>query len=199
MQFFLSLLFSLGPAHSLFLLFLFLFFHAAQAQPAFLFSLPFPHSPAQLAFLSFVSSTARPSLAAGPALPSGLVHHPRAPYLPFTRSLTGGARLSGSSSSSTRTHARVRLSHQVFKDKTECITICMPGSSSIHIVTSSVNNQQQYHEIRTKRLQNYQSYTAYPGNEDYKLHWQSTGGCTVLELSSIFKELHVTFSSEQQL
>jgi hypothetical protein len=39
-----------------------------------------------------------------------------------------------------------------FKDKTECITICMPGSSSIHIVTSSVNNQQQYHENRIKRL-----------------------------------------------
>jgi hypothetical protein len=27
-----------------------------------------------------------------------------------------------------------------FKDKTECITICIPESSSIHIVTSSVNN-----------------------------------------------------------
>jgi hypothetical protein len=39
-----------------------------------------------------------------------------------------------------------------FKNKTECITICMPGSSSIHIVTSSVNNQQQYHEKRIKRL-----------------------------------------------
>jgi hypothetical protein len=34
------------------------------------------------------------------------------------------------------------LSQPVFKDKTECITICMPGSSSIHIVTSLVNNQQ---------------------------------------------------------
>jgi hypothetical protein len=34
------------------------------------------------------------------------------------------------------------LSHPFFKDKTECITICMPVSSSIHIVTSSVNNQQ---------------------------------------------------------
>jgi hypothetical protein len=39
-----------------------------------------------------------------------------------------------------------------FKDKTECITICVAGSSSIHIVTSSVNNQQQYHEKRIKRL-----------------------------------------------
>jgi hypothetical protein len=39
-----------------------------------------------------------------------------------------------------------------FKDKTECITIYMPGSSSIHIVTLSVNNQQQYHEKRIKRL-----------------------------------------------
>jgi hypothetical protein len=38
------------------------------------------------------------------------------------------------------------------KDKTEFITICMSGSSSIHIVTSSVNNQQQYHEKRIKRL-----------------------------------------------
>jgi hypothetical protein len=44
------------------------------------------------------------------------------------------------------------LSHPVFKDQTECITICMPESSSIHIVTSSVNNQQQYHEKRIKRL-----------------------------------------------
>jgi hypothetical protein len=40
------------------------------------------------------------------------------------------------------------VSHPVFEDKTECITICMPGSSSIHIVTSSVNIQQQYHEKR---------------------------------------------------
>jgi hypothetical protein len=39
-----------------------------------------------------------------------------------------------------------------FKDKTECITICMPGSSSIHIVTSSVNNQQHYHKKRIRRL-----------------------------------------------
>jgi hypothetical protein len=45
-----------------------------------------------------------------------------------------------------------KVSHPVFKDKTECITICMLGSSSIHIVTSSVNNQQQYHEKRIKRL-----------------------------------------------
>jgi hypothetical protein len=44
------------------------------------------------------------------------------------------------------------VSHPVFKDQTECITICMPGSNSIHIVTSSVNNQQQYHEKRIKRL-----------------------------------------------
>jgi hypothetical protein len=29
-----------------------------------------------------------------------------------------------------------------FKDKTECITICMPRSSSMHIVTSLMNNQQ---------------------------------------------------------
>jgi hypothetical protein len=39
-----------------------------------------------------------------------------------------------------------------FKDKIECITICMLGSSSIHIVTSLVNNQQRYHEKRTKGL-----------------------------------------------
>jgi hypothetical protein len=44
------------------------------------------------------------------------------------------------------------LSHPVFKDKTECITICMPGSSSIHIVSLSVKNQQQYHEKWIKRL-----------------------------------------------
>jgi hypothetical protein len=36
------------------------------------------------------------------------------------------------------------MSHPIFKDKTECITICMPGSSSTHIVSSLVNNQQQY-------------------------------------------------------
>jgi hypothetical protein len=29
-----------------------------------------------------------------------------------------------------------------FKDKTKCITICISGSSSIHIETLSVNNQQ---------------------------------------------------------
>jgi hypothetical protein len=39
-----------------------------------------------------------------------------------------------------------------FKDKTEYITICIPESSSIDIMTSSVNNQQQYHEKRIKRL-----------------------------------------------
>jgi hypothetical protein len=44
------------------------------------------------------------------------------------------------------------LSNTVFKGKTQCITIRMPESSSIHIVTSSVNNQQQYHEKRVKRL-----------------------------------------------
>jgi hypothetical protein len=38
-----------------------------------------------------------------------------------------------------------------------------------------------------------------PGNEDSKLHKQSTGGCVGLELSIIFKRLHITFSSEQQL
>jgi hypothetical protein len=45
----------------------------------------------------------------------------------------------------------------------------------------------------------YQSYTVYPGNEDSKLHRQSSGGCVDLELSIIFKRLHITFSSEQQL
>jgi hypothetical protein len=39
-----------------------------------------------------------------------------------------------------------------FKDKSKCATICMAGSSSIHIVTSSANNEQQYHEKITKRL-----------------------------------------------
>jgi hypothetical protein len=69
MHFFFSLIFFLGPAHSLFLFFLSLFFHAAQAQPAFLFSLSSPHGPAQLAFLSLIPSTVQPSTAAGPALP----------------------------------------------------------------------------------------------------------------------------------
>jgi hypothetical protein len=44
-----------------------------------------------------------------------------------------------------------------------------------------------------------QCYTAYPGNGDSKLYRQSIGGCTSLELSIIFKRLHITFSSEQQL
>jgi hypothetical protein len=51
-----------------------------------------------------------------------------------------------------------------FKNKTECITICMPGSSSIHTVTSSVNNQQQYHEKWIKRLQRL--------SELYSLSWK---------------------------
>jgi hypothetical protein len=50
-----------------------------------------------------------------------------------------------------------------------------------------------------KDYKNYQSYTAYPGNEDSKLHKQLIGGCVGLELSIIFKRLHITFSSEQQL
>jgi hypothetical protein len=50
-----------------------------------------------------------------------------------------------------------------------------------------------------KYYKDYQSYTAYPGNGDFKLHRQSTGGCAGLELSIIFQRLHITFSSEQQL
>jgi hypothetical protein len=50
-----------------------------------------------------------------------------------------------------------------------------------------------------KDYKNYQSYTAYLGNEDSKLHRQSTGGCAGLGLSIIFKRLHITFSSKQQL
>jgi hypothetical protein len=50
-----------------------------------------------------------------------------------------------------------------------------------------------------KDYKNYQSYTAYPGNEDSKLHRQSIGGCAGLGLSSIFERLHITFFSEQQL
>jgi hypothetical protein len=50
-----------------------------------------------------------------------------------------------------------------------------------------------------KDYKNYQSYIAYPRNEDSKLHRQLTGGCASLELSIIFKRLHITFSSEQQL
>jgi hypothetical protein len=52
---------------------------------------------------------------------------------------------------------------------------------------------------KLKDYKDYQSYTAYPRNEDSKLHRQSTGGCVGLELSIIFKRLHITFSSEQQL
>jgi hypothetical protein len=50
-----------------------------------------------------------------------------------------------------------------------------------------------------KDYKDYHSYTAYPGNEDSKLHRQSTGGSAGLELSIIFKRLQITFSSEQQL
>jgi hypothetical protein len=50
-----------------------------------------------------------------------------------------------------------------------------------------------------KDYKGYQIYIAYPGNEDSKIHRQSTGGCVGLELSIIFKRLHITFSSEQQL
>jgi hypothetical protein len=50
-----------------------------------------------------------------------------------------------------------------------------------------------------KDYKDYQSYTAYPGNKDSKLHRQSTGGSVGLELNIIFKRLHITFSSQQQL
>jgi hypothetical protein len=66
-------------------------------------------------------------------------------------------------------------------------------------MTSLANNQQQYHEKRIKDYKDYQCYTAYTGNEDSKLHWQSTEGCVGLELSIIFKRLYINFSSEQQL
>jgi hypothetical protein len=80
-----------------------------------------------------------------------------------------------------------------FKDKIECITVCMTGSSSIHIVNSSVNNKQQYHEKELNDYKDYQSYTTYPENEGFKLHRQSTGGCVGLELSIIFKRFHFNF------
>jgi hypothetical protein len=51
-----------------------------------------------------------------------------------------------------QTGSEVRCHTRFFKDKTKCIAICMPGSSSIHIVTSLVNNQQLYHEKRIERL-----------------------------------------------
>jgi hypothetical protein len=50
-----------------------------------------------------------------------------------------------------------------------------------------------------KDYKDYHSYTAYPGNEDSKLHRQLTGGCVGLELSIIFKRLHITFFFKQQL
>ena len=40
-----------------------------------------------------------------------------------------------------------------------------------------------------QQIEDYQSYTAYPGNEGFKLHRQSTGGCVHLELNIIFKGL----------
>ena len=45
-----------------------------------------------------------------------------------------------------------------------------------------------------KQLKDYQSYTAYPENESFKLHRQSTVDCVRLELSIIFKRLPTTFS-----
>ena len=44
-----------------------------------------------------------------------------------------------------------------------------------------------------KQLKDYQSYTAYYGNEGSILHRQSTGGCVCLELNNIFKRLHNNF------
>ena len=41
-----------------------------------------------------------------------------------------------------------------------------------------------------QQLKDYQSYTAYPGNEGFKLHRQSVGGCVRLELSNIFNRVH---------
>ena len=49
-----------------------------------------------------------------------------------------------------------------------------------------MNNQQQYHvKEKKKQIKDYQSYSAYPGNEGFILHRQSTGGCVRLELSGI--------------
>jgi hypothetical protein len=61
----------------------------------------------------------------------------------------------GGGGASVRERARgpvVQCHNRFLKGKMECITICMPGSSSIRIVTSSMNNQQQYHEKRIKKL-----------------------------------------------
>ena len=81
-----------------------------------------------------------------------------------------------------------------FKDKTECITICMTRSSFIYIETLLVNNQQQYHEKERNTTNKWLSeYTAYPGNKGFKLHRQSTGDCVRLELSNIFNRLHHNF------
>jgi hypothetical protein len=38
---------------------------------------------------------------------------------------------------------------------------------------------------KLKDYKDHQSYTAYPENEDSKLHRQSTGGCASLELSIV--------------
>jgi hypothetical protein len=42
-----------------------------------------------------------------------------------------------------------------------------------------------------KDYKEYRIYTAYPRNKDSKLHRQSTSGCVGLELSIIFKRLHI--------
>jgi hypothetical protein len=47
--------------------------------------------------------------------------------------------------------------------------------------------------ISHKRKEDYQRFTLNPGNEDTKLHKQSTGGCVRLELHNIFTRLQSSF------
>jgi hypothetical protein len=79
--------------------------------------------------------------------------------------------------------------HTCFSKETKCITICMSGSSFIHIVTYKWI-QKQYH---VKKEKDYQSITLDAGNEGFKYHRQSTRGCVRLAPATSSQQLHGSF------
>jgi hypothetical protein len=78
----------------------------------------------------------------------------------------------------------------VFPKKTKCITICMPGSSFMHIVTYKCIKK-QYH---VKKEKDYQRFTTNPGNKGSKHHRQSTGGCVRLALATSSQDFRAASS-----
>jgi hypothetical protein len=78
----------------------------------------------------------------------------------------------------------------VFPKKTKCITICMPESSFMHIVTYKCIPK-QYH---VKKEKDYQRFTLNPRNGGTKLHKQSTGGCVRLAPTTSSKDFRVASS-----